>query len=154
MRQTMKIRSTSLLISFVSAALLASCATLTPKPSEIKYLAMEVAPGRSRDFLEITPAAIPAGVFTVPSGKVFVINSVKIYPLSPGSGVIDVTLRQKIGVTNSERASWVLPNSQPTQLEYSTGLVVSSGFTLIIQNHSRSSGRIRVDVHGYVASDE
>ena len=118
------------------------------KSSNLKELGTtSIDPGDNADVVLITNQAANGGVYTVPSGKVFVITAVIVFPQSPGSGTLYVTLSQN----SAARDYWVLPNSQPTELTFPSGLVIAPGYSMKIYNGSSGAGSIRVLINGYVA---
>lgn len=122
------------------------------KPSVIKMLgttSLSPNSGNQYNMLEISRDAAAVGAFSVPTGMVFVITSVMIFPQTPGAGTLYVQLLQN----SSAREYWVVPNSQPTFIQIPTGLVVGPEYTISITNRSESSGNIRVSVFGYLAKD-
>ena len=101
----------------------------------------------SKDVLEITPRGANGGTYTVPDGKVLVINSLQIFPQSLGTGTIRLYLIQN----SVSRKFWVVPQSGPTFMNFSPGLIVDSGYRLEIRNSTSSAAGIRVSMYGYEA---
>ena len=137
----------------VAFAMASGCSSFI-LPSTIKDLGT---PNINSDaFAEVvagTPDAVNAGVYSVPAGKVLVITTVRIYPVNPGSGTLDVQLGQRIGGTDRAREHWLLPNSEPTQFDFSPGLVIASGSTLLVRNRPGSAGPVYVGISAYEADD-
>jgi len=140
-------------IALIAVVMVSGCNSFI-MPSTIKDLGT---PNINSDsFAEVvasTTDAVNAGVYSVPAGKVLVIRTVRIYPVTPGSGTLDVQLGQRIGGTNRAREQWLVPNSEPTQFDFSPGLVVASGSTLLVRNRPGSVGPIYVGISAHEADD-
>lgn len=120
-------------------------------PEDVVELATNtsVAPGFSADMRRINNNGINAGNFTVPPGKVLVLQSIQLYPETFGGGKLNVQLVQNALVRNF----WVLPQSQPSFIPLSPGLVVAAGFSLDIANGAVSGANVRAIAYGYLADE-
>lgn len=129
----------------------AAAGDIFKKPSTIVGLETGfIDPGNTADLLEITPAAINAGVFTIPPKRVFVITTVSVFPVSLGAGEVIMELKQGIAT----RTAWTFPSAQPTQLQFPTGLVVGPGVSMSVANSPASAGTVQVSISGYLAKDK
>jgi len=149
--------SISLLAAFPSPAALADFYVIPTvgrsiPPSnvlELTYASMNA--GGSAGFMKINKLGVTAGVFQVPEGKVAVITTVQVFPQNPGAGTIYLTIRHHV----EDRYYWVLPNSEPTQLHFSPGIIVGGAFyTLGAVNSVSSAGAVRVKMYGYLTDDK
>jgi hypothetical protein len=114
------------------------------------------------DLIELSESYLPPGysgtffhdgsVFTVPPGKVLVINTIFVRPYSIGSGTLLVYLRV-INNGFSVKERWSLYNNQPYSFHYSPGLIIPSGFQLEPYNHASSTGGVSFTILGYLADD-
>ncbi len=148
----MRIKLTHAMLVAVCALLLLGCNTSSLGPSDMVHLGATANPNETRDFYAGNPDATSAGVFTVPADGVLVIINVIIHPLSPGPGILDITMIQSDATLGDRtRQTWHVPNSQPTQFDFSPGEVISSGSKLMMKNESSSAGRVHVSFFGYVA---
>jgi len=99
------------------------------------------------------------GAYTVPAGQTLVISSVDISALPAGPGTTAIALFQDhLG----EREVWVVPSTSVTQLQFpSSGIPISSGSTLLIQNVSDNTSittngttaQVAMVIHGYLTSN-
>lgn len=150
----MKIKSAHVMILFVSIMLLAACTMSFLKPSDIVHLGAYVNPGQTQDVRGGNPDATSAGLFRVPAGSVLVLTNVIIHPMNPGAGKLSITFIQSdASLGDRIRQTWRVPNSQPTQFDFSPGEVVSSGSKLMIRNDASSAGDLYVSFNGYVTPD-
>jgi hypothetical protein len=153
--KTMKTTYVKAIIFAVATTLLAGCTPQFLKPSNMVSLANVANPGQIQDLRGGNPDGTGAGVFTVPAGNVFVITRVIIHPFNPGAGTLDVTFMQSDDVLGDRiRQTWRVPNSQPTEFDFSPGYVISSGSKLKIRNHINSPGDVAVTLYGYTTPDE
>jgi|SRR5580658_3073549 hypothetical protein len=110
------------------------------------------APGTtSGDCTSTTPGAANGGVFTVPPGQKFIITTVDIIPAAavPSAGFTTVTLIQ----SGAGREDWIVDNSLPmTQLQFPTGIVIGSGFSLQMSVFGENGMPTTesMDIHGYL----
>jgi hypothetical protein len=85
--------------------------------------------------------------FTVPTGKVLVITTIKVYPQVLGNGSIALNVL-------GGREYFVVSQSQPTQLQFPSGLVIGPEVQLSVYNYPGSAASIRVSICGYLADDK
>jgi hypothetical protein len=118
-----------------------------------EILCLSTVPGEtSPPCISQTPGAANGGVFTVPAGQKLVITSVDIIPAeaSPSSGFTTVSLIQN----GAGRENWLVDNSLPmTQLQFPTGIVIGSGFSLQMSVFGENGMPTTesMDIHGYLA---
>ncbi|MBA7547938.1 hypothetical protein ES705_40379 [subsurface metagenome] len=112
-------------------------------------------PGQTQDVNGGNPDGTSAGLFTVPTGSVLVITRVIIHPTNPGTGILDITLIQSDNVLPDRiRQTWHVPNSKPTEFDFSPGYVISAGSKLKIRNNDNSSSDVHVTLYGYMTHDK
>jgi hypothetical protein len=123
---------------------------------EIKKLGVpSLLPGKLSDVMEFDDGTISGGKFIVPVDKHLVISRVKVVPEEPGPGMVSVMLWHLEGDHNKSMLEyWVGPNDQVTYLDFPGGLVISPESSLAITNGSDSNGPVRVDIAGYIRTDE
>ncbi|MCF6187035.1 MAG: hypothetical protein L3J49_06105 [Desulfobulbaceae bacterium] len=118
-------------------------------PSDVlKMGTASIAPDSTSDVVEVTPQAGNAGQVTVPTGKYLVITSMSVFPVSPGTGIIEMQLIQNSSVTDY----WKLSNAEPSHLSFGPGMLIDSGYALTIKNWASSGGNIRVNLYGYLTN--
>jgi hypothetical protein len=108
---------------------------------------------------ESRSAGLTYSSFTVPAGQTLIITSVDISAVPAGPGTTAIALFQDhLG----EREVWVVPSANVTQLQFpSSGIPISSGSTLIMQNISDdtsitsngSTAQAAMVIHGYLTSN-
>ena len=142
-------------LGLLAALFLGGCVILGPKPSELLDLGIrETSPGRVADVTGTSPTARNTGLFTVPEGKVFVATSISVLPSQPGAGKIKGRLIQRRDGGSAARDLWVVSNSGATQLEFPSGIVIGSGYSLHVENMDESAGPAIVWINGHLAEDE
>ena len=151
----MKIKFIQAIIFVVVSMLLAGCSLVFVRPSDMVYLGATANPGEIGDVRGGNPNGTSAGEFTVPAGSVLVITRVIIHPMSPGAGILKITFIQtEGGLQDRIRSTWIVPNSKPTEFDFSPGDVVSSLSKLEIRNEAESAGRVFVNFRGYITPDK
>ena len=142
----------ALIAAFCSSSL-AACASTLVKPSNMVNVRAVVSPGETQTFRGGTPQGTGAGEYTVPDGKVFVITRVIIQSMSPGAGTLDLTFMQSdTALGDRIRETWRVPNSQPTEYDFTPGTLISGGSQLKAKNTSSVSGDVSVALYGYITS--
>lgn len=155
MKETMKIKFIQATIFVVVSMLLAGCNVLFLNPSNMVTLGASANPGEIQDVRRGNPDGTSAGVFTVPAGSVLVITRVIIHPWSPGTGILKITfIQSEGGLQDRIRQTWLVPNSKPTEFDFSPGIVISSESKLKIKNTANSAGRVSVSFNGYITPDK
>ena len=148
-------RCLSTCITFVAifSTMLVGCTALPIPPADMVELAAVADPGQTVDVRGGNPDGTGAGVFTVPTGKVLVIQNVIVQPMDPGAGNLRVTFIQSAGgLPDRIRDTWVVPNTEPTHYDFSPGTRVSSESRMKIRSEAGNPGKVAVLLHGYVAS--
>lgn len=154
MKKIMKIKSVSVVIFVLSTMLLVGCNQLFLKPSSMVSMGAMANPGQTQDVRAGNPDGTSAGVFTVPAGNVLVITRVIIHPFNSGTGILDITFMQSDNVLGDRiRQTWRVPNTEPTEFDFSPGYVISSGSKLKIRNNATSAGKVFVSIYGYTIPD-
>lgn len=151
------INTRTLLALVVLSGLLATATSargdVLSKPSEIRRLgAATIAPDQTQDVLLLAPTGGVVGAYVVPEKRVLVITTITFRPISFGTGFIEVDFLRGLGGNNSD-GIWKVPTDRPTQLQLPTGLVISSGETLRLENRASSETSVHVDITGYEAKD-
>ena len=100
------------------------------------------------------------GSYVVPNGQTFVVTSVDITPVFPGSGTNHVTLEGSVG-TGAPLVfkSFEVSNSSSTHLDYHTGIAFGSNVQFAIFNgplylgDAPSAGEVDIFLQGYLTSN-
>jgi hypothetical protein len=125
-------------------------AQYTKKPSRIIQLVSDaVGPSQTEVLVQMSPAAVNLGAFTVPDGQVFVMTSLHVFPESYADGTLGVHIVQD----TLTRSFYRVPASGPTQLQFPVGLVFAPGSALSIRNVFSGDPAIRATATGYLAPD-
>ena len=155
MREPMKIKFIQAIIFVVVSMSLAGCSLVFVRPSDMVKLGCAANPGETRDVFGGNPDGTSAGLFTVPAGSVLVITRVRIHPWSPGTGILKIAFIQSGGgLQDRILETWLVPNSKPTEFDFSPGIVISSESKLKIKNTANSAGRVSVSFNGYITPDK
>lgn len=143
------------LVTVVFSLLLTGCFSASIKPSNMVGMAEVVGPGEIKVLPTGTPQGTGGGTYVVPDGKVLVITRAIIQPMNPGAGTVDITLMQSGGgLPDRIRQTWRTSRSQPTEYDFTPGMLVSTGSTLKVRNNSPSGGGVAVLIYGYVAAPD
>ena len=122
-----------------------------PPSKVLELTCASMSAGGSASFFQVNKVGDTTGVFQVPEGKVAVVTTVQVFPQNPGAGTIYLTIRHQF----EERYYWVLPNSEPTQLHFSPGMIIGGAFySLSAANGASSAGAVRVKMYGYLTDDK
>ena len=122
------------------------------KPSQMVELYTEfyVGPNSTENVHQKTYNGADAGVFTVPTGMVLIINTVVIHPSVFENGVGWIEIRQN-GVTRTRIT--VDFSRHDSFRQFWPGLVIGPESTLSVRNVPVSHSSVYVRFYGYVTSD-